>query len=85
MNNIVVVKVYKPEKYSLNQQYGILIQSMQDTALVNFTSNTSGLCVNIAHSDYGVVSPNSWKVFDNEIEVKGPNGYITTGLELRNF
>lgn len=82
MNNITVIKVYKPDKYNLRQRYGILKQSMQDTALINFSGNTSGLCVNIAHSDYGVVSPDYWDILNGEVVVTPYGGYIRTGLMI---
>lgn len=84
MNDITVVKIYKPERYRLknNQQYGILVRSMQDTALVNFKGNSDGLCINIAHGDYGTVSPDYWKIYDGEVVI---NGCICTGLRIRNF
>ena len=73
MNNITVVRIYKPEKYRLkkNQKYGILVRSMQDTALVNFSGNCGGLCINIAHGDYGTVSPIYWKIYDGEVVING--------------
>lgn len=84
MNNITVVKIYKPERYRLknNQQYGILVQPMQDTALINFRGNCGGLCINIAHSDYGVVSPDYWKICNGEVII---NGCIPTGLRIWNL
>lgn len=82
MNNITVIKVYKPDKYNLHQRYGILKQSMQDTALINFSGNTSGLCVNIAHSDYGVISPDYWDILNGEVVVTPYGGYIRTGLMI---
>lgn len=86
MNNITVVKIFNPEKYKLsNQVYGILVDSMRDTAVVNFSGNCGGLCINIAHGDYGIVSPNYWDIYDGEVVITCSGGYIPTRLRIWNL
>lgn len=86
MNNITVVRIYNPEKYGLkNQEYGILVDSMQNTALVNFSGNCGGLCISIAHSDYGIVSPSYWDIYDGELVITCSGGFIPTKLRIWNL
>ena len=83
MRNLTIVKIRHPEKYkNLHQNYGILVKSMEDTAIINFDSNMGGMCINIAHEDYGVVSPDYWDVLDREVIITGYGGYIKTGLKI---
>ena len=83
MENLTIVKIRHPEKYkSLHQTYGILVQSMENTAVINFDSNKGGMCVNIAHEDYGVVSPNYWDILYGEVIIECSGGYIPTGLKI---
>lgn len=86
MKNITIVKIRNPEKYRLsNQVYGILEYPMRDTAVVNFSGNYGGLCINIAHEDYGIVSPNYWDVYDGMVVITCSGGYIPTGLKIWNL
>lgn len=83
MENLTIVKIRHPEKYkSLHQTYGILIQAMENTAVVNFDSNKGGMAINIAHEDYGIVSPNYWDILDGEVIIECSGGYIPTGLKI---
>ena len=83
MSNLTIVKIRHPEKYKcLRQNYGILVKSMEDTAIINFDSNMGGMCINIAHGDYGVVSPDYWDILNGEVIITGYGGYIRTGLKI---
>lgn len=83
MRNWQVVKIHEPEKYKpYARRYGILVNSLKETAVINFNSNAAGLCVNISHDDYGVVSPDYWDILDGEIIIKPYGGYIKTGLRI---
>ena len=83
MSNLTIVKIRHPEKYKfLRQNYGILVKSMEDTAIINFDSNMGGMAINIAHEDYGVVSPDYWDVLNGEVIITGCGGYIKTGLKV---
>lgn len=83
MENITIVKILNPERYkSLNQIYGILVCPMEETAVINFDSNKGGLCINVAHGDYGVISPCYWDVIDGKVVVRACGGYIHTGLKI---
>lgn len=83
MSNLTIVKIRHPEKYKfLHQNYGILVKSMEDTAIINFYSNMGGMAINIAHEDYGVVSPDYWDVLNGEVIITGCGGYIKTGLKV---
>ena len=77
-----VVKLRHPEKYPYSKQYGILVDSLKETAVINFNSNKAGLCISVSHDDYGVVSPDYWDIWDGEIVIKPYGGYIPTGLQI---
>lgn len=83
MSNIMVVQVYNPEKYKpFGQTYGLLIQSMDETAVINWNSNMGGICTNVSHGDYGIVSPDRWDIYNNEVVIICCGGYIRTGLKV---
>lgn len=83
MENITVVKIRCPEKYKLlHQTYGLLVQSMEETAVINFDSNKGGMAINIAHGDYGVVSPDYWDIYNGQVVITCYGGYIPTGLKI---
>lgn len=83
MNNIKVVRIYNPEKYKpFAKEYGILVDSLQETAVINWNGNRGGICTNVEHKDYYLVSPCSWDICDGEIMI---NGYVPTGLEVWDF
>lgn len=63
MDNIKVVKIRNPENYnSWVKEYGILIDSMPNSAMINFDSNKGGICVTIAHEDYYILHPCEWNI-----------------------
>lgn len=78
-----VVKLRNPEKYEpLAKQYGIMVDSLENTAVINFNSNASGICVNIPHDEYGIVSPDFWDIMDDEIVITPYGGHMRTGLKI---
>lgn len=80
MENITIVKIREPEKYGLSHQiYGILVQSMDETAVVNFNSNRGGMTINIAHGDYDIISPDCWATCNGQVII---NGVYVTGLKI---
>ena len=83
MRDWKVVKLRNPLKYEpYSKQYGIMVDSLNETAVINFNSNTAGICVNVSHDDYGVVSPDYWDILDGEVVIKPYGGYIRTGLKI---
>ena len=86
MENLTIVKIRNPQNYEMLKNkkvvYGILISSMENTAVINFDSNKGGLAINISHSDYGVVSPDYWDILDGEVIITCYGGYIPTGLKV---
>lgn len=83
MNNIIVVKIRNVDKYKpFAKTYGILVQSMEETAVINWTGIYGGICTNVSHEDYGVVSPDYWDILDGEIVITPYGGYIRTGLKV---
>lgn len=79
-----VVKIYEPEKYKpFAKHYGILVDSLQETAVINWNGNGGGICTNVKHEDYGIMSPDYWDIAsDGEILITPYGGYIETGLYI---
>jgi hypothetical protein len=78
--NIKLAKLTNKEKYKpFAKEYGIIVQSMQDTAVINFTSNSAGMGVNVSHKDYTIINPLYWYVKGGYIMC---NGGIHTGLKV---
>ena len=82
-----IVRINRMERYgSFVKKYGVLIRSMNETAVVNFDSNMDGIAINIAHEDYSVVSPSMYKVEGGRVFVyeygEKSHGYVDTGLML---
>ena len=83
MNEIKIVEIHNPEKYNkFCKKYGILVQSMQETAVINMDSNMGGMAINIKHGDYHVVPAYMWEVYDGEAIIPCCGGYIKTGLRI---
>ena len=83
MKELKIVKIYNPEKYApWAKKYGILVESLMETAVINFDSNKFGNRVNIKHGEYGVMSPNYWDVLDGEVVITPCGGHIRTGLKI---
>ena len=76
-----IVRIKNPEMYKV-KEYGILQQKMNETSVINFNSNMCGLCVNIVHSDYEIISPQNCKLVNGKIIVYRNGVEINTGLEL---
>ena len=83
MRKWAVVKIYDPEKYKpFAKRYGILVDSLHETAVINWDGNGGGICTNVKHGDYGVLSPDYWDVLDGEVIITPYGGYIRTGLYI---
>lgn len=84
MNDWKVVKIYEPNKYKpFAKKYGILVDSLQETASINWNGNGGGICTTIKHGDYGIISPDYWDVApDGEVWITYYGGYIRTGLYI---
>ena len=82
MKNIVIVKIDNPEKYMYVKNYGILQQTMEETAVINFHSNMGGICTNISHGDYHIVPRYLWEVIDGEVVILCRDEYINNGLKI---
>lgn len=83
MNKLTVVKIYDVEKYKpFAKEYGILEDLLPETAVINWSGNMGGICTNISHTDYGIVSPDYWTIINGEIIIKPNGGYVRTGLRI---
>lgn len=83
MKGLQVVRMKQIEKYKpFAKHYGILVQSMEDTAVINWDSNKSGIATNVAHEDYSIVSPDYWDIYDGEIVIRCGGGFLKTGLKV---
>lgn len=82
MKDIVIVEIDNPEKYTHVRNYGILQQSMEETAVICFDSNMGGMCTNIKHGDYHIIPRYMWEVIDGEAIIPCCGGYIKTGLRI---
>jgi len=82
-SEITIVEIHNPERYKpFCKGYGILVKSMDETAVINMESNLSGLDINIPHGDYHVVPKYMWEVLDNEVVIPCCGGHIPTGLKI---
>lgn len=83
MENLKIIRMKQIEKYKpFAKHYGILVQSMEDTAVINWDSNKAGIATNVAHADYDIVSPDYWDIINGEIAIVCGGGYIRTGLKI---
>ena len=83
MNNITVVKIKNPERYNpFCKTYGILQQRLLETSVINFDSNRSGICINIAHEDYTIIPSDMVDTIGEKIIIQYPGGHIDTGLKF---
>lgn len=85
MEEIIIVKIINREKYNNNifvKEYGVLQQKMNETAIINFDGNMGGICVNIAHDDYVIVSSHEWKTIDGRVIVSEHDKCIDTDLRI---
>lgn len=81
MRDIIVVEIKNPEKYQpFGKRYGILVNSMECTAGIQWKGLRSCLETRVAHEDYVVISPYLWEIFNGEIFVKRICGWVPTGL-----
>ena len=85
MAEVTIVEIINPKRYNLHQSYGILVQQMNETSVVNFDSNMGGMCINIKNSDYRIVPPYMWEVFEGKAIIPCCGGYINTGLKIWNL
>ena len=82
-----IVKITNLEDYkNIKKKYGILMQSMTETAIINFDSNMGGLAVNVKHGDYSILPSNMYKVENGKVFVYDydhvPHGFIDAGLTI---
>lgn len=83
MNGITIVEIHNPEKHHpYCNKYGILVRSMQETAVINMDSNMGGMAINVKHGDYHVVPAYMWELLGNEVIIPCCGGHISTGLKV---
>lgn len=82
-SNLIIVKIHNIERYKpFAKQYGVLQDSLESTAVINWDGNNGGICTNVAHEDYGVVSPDYWDIINGEVVINRYGGCIHTGLKI---
>lgn len=84
VRDIIVVKILNPEKYITvaGVSYGILVDSLINTAIVDIRGRVPHYYVTIGHEDYAVVPRKNWDVVDGQIFIKDfcGRGLVKTAL-----
>lgn len=80
MDKVVIVKILDTKKYNpYVKPYGILQDVLDKSAVINFSSNRGGLCINVSHGDYEILPEYLWDIIDGEVIIR----YVRTGLNIR--
>lgn len=83
MRDIIIVKINNPEKYGpFAKKYGILQDVLENTVVVNWNSNMSGICTNVSHGDYAIVPNYMWELIDGEVIINSNINPVNTGLKI---
>ncbi len=84
MSDIIVVRIYNTEKYKpFAKKYGVLEDSLIETAVINWDGTGCGICTNVSHRDYGIIHPNNVVIINGEILVcYGYGDFERTGLKV---
>lgn len=85
MDKIVIIEILDIEKYKYNpfvKKYGILQDTLYETAVINWESNRGGICTNISHKDYKILPDFMWDIVNGEVIVLCCDVHICTGLKI---